>query len=420
MDVYVRHLFFVLALSLSLSGCKGTDSSIELLESELRWMEDQLYVMDRELANTQAKLDSSQRYNEALKKEIKQDRGSSSRSVPTPTPAIEEETFDESDLVIPEIDLGPDADDTSTSSDPPVIDESVIEGSLEATDNAAETQTPSLLQPGSEPTEGFRVPAEQLPTQPPVDDDAPTDLPNPPALNLEDITRGEVPASDVHVARIVLNSRLSGGYDFDGQPGDDGLLLVIEPQNTAGQYLPLPGDLTITVEDPRRPSADARIARWDFNAVETVDYMKKTLLGRGIHLKLPWPNQPPDQAMLKVFATYHSTDGRQLGASRNVKIDLGANRDPIADTSPASPFETQLLPKSRRASRRERSVTSLPAPPRAPSPNLNANQPQRDKESRVAQQPWQPSRNQNQTANPQKKEARSATRISQPSWRPYR
>ncbi|MDG2382575.1 MAG: hypothetical protein P8N76_12975 [Pirellulaceae bacterium] len=419
----MRHLFFVLALSLILSGCKGTDSSIELLESELRWMEDQLYVMDRELANTQAKLDSSQRYNEALKKELKQDKSPASRSVPTPSPAIEAETFDESDLVIPEIDLGPDADDTSTSSDPPAIEESVMEGSLEATGNGTEAQAPSILQPDSESTEGFRVPAEPLPTQAPADN-APADLPDPPPLNLEDITRGEVPASDVHVARIVLNSRLSGGYDFDGQPGDDGLLLVIEPQNTAGQYLPLPGDLTITVEDPRRASADARIARWDFNAVETVDYMKKTLLGRGIHLKLPWPNQPPEQAMLKVFATYHATDGRQLGASRNVKIDLGPNRnpnrDPIANASPSSPFETQLLPKSRRAARGEKSVTSLPAPPRAPSPNLKANRRQSEKASRLAQQPWQPSRSKNQTSPSQEKQPRSAVRISPPSWRPYR
>ena len=74
MDVYVRHVLLLLALSLTLSGCKGADSSIELLESELRWMEDQLYLMDRELANTKAKLDSSQRYNEGLTKRIEAGR----------------------------------------------------------------------------------------------------------------------------------------------------------------------------------------------------------------------------------------------------------------------------------------------------------------------------------------------------------
>ncbi len=68
MDVYVRHALIAIALFLVASGCRGTDSSIELLESELRWMEDQIYTMDRELAHAQAKLDSAQRYNESLKK----------------------------------------------------------------------------------------------------------------------------------------------------------------------------------------------------------------------------------------------------------------------------------------------------------------------------------------------------------------
>lgn len=416
MDVYVRYSLLVLALSLTVSGCKGTDSSIELLESELRWMEDQLYLMDRELANTQAKLDSSQRYNEALKKELKQDSksgsGSSSDSGSSPSPTYQEDTFDESDLVIPEIDLGPDADDDDVApmTDPPAIDESVMQDSTDSADSQPNDRAPATL----DPSDGFRAPIEPMPTKPP--NDSPAGLPADDEVDLEDITHDEVPASDIRVARIVLNSRLSGGYDFDGRPGDDGLLLVIEPQNMSGQYLPLPGDLTITVEDPRRAGADARVARWDFNAVETVDYMKKTLLGRGIHLKLPWPNQPPDQSMLKVFATYRSTDGRQLDASRSVKVDLGTSRDPIAGSRPAAPFQTRLLPSDRQAIREEATVSSLPAPPRAPSPNPQVQR----TESRLAQQPWQPSRSKKNEAPRQNERPQPAARTTQPKWRPYR
>ena len=345
-----------------------------------------------------------------MKQDDGSDSGSSSSSSAGPSSTYQEETFDESDLVIPEIDLGPDDEESSTSSNPPAIDESVMEGSEESTNDATGDQAPAITEPDADTSEGFRVPIEPLPTQPPAD------TPEPKVIDLEDITRDEVPANDIRVARIVLNSRLSGGYDFDGKPGDDGLLLVIEPQNTAGQYLPLPGDLTITVEDPRRAGADARVARWDFNAVETVDHMKKTLLGRGIHLKLPWPNQPPDQTTLKVFATYQSTDGRQLDTSRTVRVDLGSNRDPIAGSAPAAPFQTRLLPKNRQATRSDLSVSSLPAPPRAPSPKLRG----KNNESRLAQQPWQPSRSKNQAAPRQKERPPSAGRSNQPKWRPYR
>ena len=120
----------------------------------------------------------------------------------------------------------------------------------------------------------------------------------------------QVPA-DVNVSRIVLNSRLTGGIDLDGQPGDDGLLVVIEPQNAAGHYLALPGDVSIDVIDPSRSGIDGQIARWDFDATETTTRMKQTLLGRGIHLELPWPEDRPASARLKVQVRYCSHCGTE-------------------------------------------------------------------------------------------------------------
>jgi len=409
MDVYVRHTLIAIALSLVATGCRGTDSSIELLESELRWMEDQIYMMDRELAHAQAKIDSAQRYNESLQKELAEaTKNGTSKSRPTPAdnrPSIGSDLYDESDLVIPEIDLG-------TNEEEPDIDTG------DATEESLEGLPSNDPTDSTESTEGFRVPdnSEIPPSQTDPSEDS-TTPPEDVEIELEEITRGEggeVRSQDIRVERIVLNSRLSGGYNFDGKPGDDGLLLVIEPQNMAGQYLPLPGDLTITVEDPRRSVPEGRVARWEFNAIETVGHMKKTLLGRGIHLTLPWPAQPPNQSSLKVIASYRAADGRNLNASRNVRVDTGMPRDVIVEGKSSAPFGTKLLPE--RSQRRESSLSQVPAPPRAPSPQLS---PKSDR-SRVAHQPWQASRPEKQTGAPKTRTSSGPVRQNQPSWHPYR
>ena len=74
MDVEVRCKVWIVALLLVAgSGCKSQPNpSIELLESELRWMEDQLYAMDYELAERCAQLDSCRRDNSSLRHQVEQ------------------------------------------------------------------------------------------------------------------------------------------------------------------------------------------------------------------------------------------------------------------------------------------------------------------------------------------------------------
>src|SRR5690606_23191156 len=100
------------------------------------------------------------------------------------------------------------------------------------------------------------------------------------------------------VARIAVNRHLTGGYDFDGRPGDEGVLVVVEPLDVTGQHVAVPGDLVIEVRDPDRPGPVARVARWEFDRQETAGLFQRSLLGRGIHLKLPWPGAPPDTERL--------------------------------------------------------------------------------------------------------------------------
>jgi len=385
----------ILTLGLSL-GCQTTDPSIELLESELRAQENDIYALDRQNSRLLAQLASCRKNNQALRQQLSQRAPSGepsakpSRSArptaprerqtpqdtrprPPASPVPDPANVDPNDLEIPEIDLGPDAQpDAETDSLP---------GDGEAMDPSSD---------------GIDAPETQPSDEADSDDQA----------------------VNVGVTRIVLNSRLTGGYDEDGQPGDEAIMVVVEPQNSAGEYVPLPGDLSVVVTDPNASEPMRELARWEFDASETVPWMKKSLLGRGVHLQLPWPNQPPSSERLKLFVRYRTATGEELIAQREVRVDLVATRNSMAmsddRTSNASgnpravdPF----LPENKVVANDLLPSQSL-IPPRAPQV---ASGPSRN---RSAVPNWSPnpsiSRTQpNSSPGP-------VRRASRPQWQPFR
>ena len=123
----MSHLrLFLLCLWASIfTGCRSTDPSVDLLESELRWLEDRMYLMDEELEQKCAELDSCRRNHASLIQvnshppsrrtdsitNQEDDRESANRSAPDSFhPRQPEDAFNE--LTIPEL-------------SPPVIEEGI-------------------------------------------------------------------------------------------------------------------------------------------------------------------------------------------------------------------------------------------------------------------------------------------------------
>src|SRR5262249_1058093 len=104
---------------------------------------------------------------------------------------------------------------------------------------------------------------------------------------------GKTAIPDNHATYVTLNPLLTGGADLDGQPGDDGLCIVIEPRNAADQCISLAGAVSVVLLDPSRQGDTARIARWDFDAAAVQQALQRTQAARGIKLELPWPAAAP-------------------------------------------------------------------------------------------------------------------------------
>lgn len=367
-------------------GCQTVDPSMELLESELRAQEDQIYYLDRQVDRLCAQLASCRKNNQSLRQQLNEKQPSDARPSSSPSPATARPNAATGER--------PTAPATEPNSRPP----------------ASATPPPSSIDP-----DDLEIPEIDLGPDAEGVDEA-----NPGSPGLDAAESLDDQAVNAQVTRIVLNSRLTGGYDEDGQPGDEAIMVVIEPQNSAGQYVALPGDLSVIVVDPQSPAPMRELARWEFDASETVPWLKKTLLGRGIHLQLPWPNQPPSSERLQLYVRYRTAAGEELLAQREVRVDLVATRLP-ADLSSSAPrpaaaiaSDESFLPNTTSAAHDLLSSQAL-IPPRAPSVPGTAN----EITSRSNGPTWSPypaiSR-----ANRAAETHPSGQRTRRPQWQPFR
>jgi hypothetical protein len=273
-----------LTMVLAMAGCRTPDPSVDLLEGELRWLEDQLYQAEDEYRLKCAQLASCRRENQTLRKAAsKGARGATlqpldgASSSPEESPERSAPSEDIPELRIPSVEPGEPVDPRIEL---PEFDTMRLDPELKTTSGTTDT------------------------------------------------------AVDNRVTHIVLNPRLTGGHNFDEKAGDEGLMIVVEPRNADGEYVEFSGPVSVVVLDPSKTGPEARVARWDYDATEIAGLMRRSLLGKGIHLELPWPNQPPEHDSLRVFVRYTTGDGRQLQADRRVDVDPPASH--LGRWTPAS------------------------------------------------------------------------------------
>ncbi len=139
--------------------------------------------------------------------------------------------------------------------------------------------------------------------------------------------RGHLKTRDERVAKVILNRRLTGGFNVDRRLGDDGVMVVLEPRNEDDQLVARPGQIVVAVVDPILTGEDSHVARWEFESHEAMQYFRKTALGEGYHLDLRWPNRPPRNERLMLTVQFTSPEGRTFEVSQSIVVDLAASND---------------------------------------------------------------------------------------------
>ncbi|HUE71844.1 MAG TPA: hypothetical protein VMP01_13240 [Pirellulaceae bacterium] len=264
----------------------------------------------------------------------------------------------------------------------------------EPTRSGDEVGPPMIEEGGLPMIEVPGTPAERssprIEAEPPPE--MPSELPPPRANGQAKRASAEVELVDEKIAQLFVNPLHTGGIDRDHRPGDDGLSLLLEPRNAAGQFVPQEGNVSIVLLDPAKSGDAARVARWNFDAAETKEAIRDDGDARGIHLEMPWPSRAPENSQLKLFVRYEGADGRKFQAEREVFIKLA--REYSERWTPRPPQRQRRNPPVATAAAAEPTIrepaaaaTPNTAPPSAPPPALS------DASGKSAPRPtWKPYR----------------------------
>ena len=103
--------------------------------------------------------------------------------------------------------------------------------------------------------------------------------------------------------KIVIDD-LSGGDDYDGEPGDDGVTVYLQPIDRDGDAVKVAGDIRIELYDLQNPSGQKLIGDY----VYPVDKVSRLWYGKlstyHYTLRCPWKSGPPAHAEVTIRATF--------------------------------------------------------------------------------------------------------------------
>jgi hypothetical protein len=159
----------------------------------------------------------------------------------------------------------------------------------------------------------------------------------------------------------------------------------------------------VVVLDRQSQGDAARVARWDFTREQVTQRMRRTSVGSGIYLELPWPAQAPAHRDLQVFVRYGADEPRQFEVDTSIGIELpgqprqwtaaspGTKRTVAADPPPRAPASPVAVPAPAPVA-----AVAPPSPVEPPSVEPSpavAGRPARDRHRSEARRPtWSPIR----------------------------
>lgn len=296
-------------------GCRRRDpymdGVMEITRAEKMDLEDQIYALEERLAQREREIESLRGRKPSSTSPA--NRGLLRDRATTPSPNV----MPDEDLVPPAIDPGipvepkielPPIDATPAAPAKPAPKIPLRPASRVST-------PPNKLEEAIAPPNALEddaAPAEDLP--PPVDSAVSQ------ASFRKPIASAEL--EDTRVTTVFINPFQTTGIDLDQQPGDDGIMLLCEPRNEAGQFVPQAGEMTVVVLDPAIEGEAARVARWDLSKNDVAQRILDARPERGVKVQLKWPKERPQHGKLKMFVRYRTTDGRQVEATSDVFISL--------------------------------------------------------------------------------------------------
>ncbi|MEC7566539.1 MAG: hypothetical protein VX738_12735 [Planctomycetota bacterium] len=122
--------------------------------------------------------------------------------------------------------------------------------------------------------------------------------------------------SDANATVLEINRLRTVGRDLDGMPGDDTLLVHLQPRTSDGRFLPIPGRVIVEASNQQHQ----RLGRWEVSVSRLQEIIRQRDHQRTIPLQLDFPSGTPSHETLLLKVHFQPVNGPPLTAEHILKI----------------------------------------------------------------------------------------------------
>jgi hypothetical protein len=109
-------------------------------------------------------------------------------------------------------------------------------------------------------------------------------------------------------------------YDTNGEQGDDEIEMLIQPLDSDGGVLPVPGEIHLRLFDPQ---LSENVGHWNFRKDETSKWVQDGAnIPPGLLLKVSFAQAAPSSERLILYITYHSEAGTAVETAVTINVEL--------------------------------------------------------------------------------------------------
>ncbi|MEZ6091394.1 MAG: hypothetical protein R3C05_25920 [Pirellulaceae bacterium] len=124
----------------------------------------------------------------------------------------------------------------------------------------------------------------------------------------------------------MIDPHYSRGHDFDADGQVKGLYLVIKGIDDHGREQRIDVPLQVAAVDPKRPEAESRLGRWDFDLQQIQDSWRTSGATDGVHLPIPWDLKQPLGDLVDVYCRFTKPDGTIAMTKHTIDLSVQRSR----------------------------------------------------------------------------------------------
>lgn len=122
--------------------------------------------------------------------------------------------------------------------------------------------------------------------------------------------------------RLVIAS-LSGGYDADDRPGDDGVIVYLRPLDRYGDVVKVAGDIRIELLDLAQRPGERTVGRCVVDVDRAGEFWYGKLMTHHYAIRCPWAGGPPAHREITIRATFIDyLTQRVVSTQKTCEVDL--------------------------------------------------------------------------------------------------